>query len=1010
MRRDWKRFGLAALAILLPAVAALGQASTGNIYGKVTDEQGGMLPGASVTLAGAGAPRTTFTDSKGEFHFLNLSVGAYTVTASLQGFTTVERGNVIVNLGQNTDVAIPLKLSSVTATVTVTGEVPLLDPRKAVTGANFQLQELKSIPTGRDPWVVIQQVPGVQMDRLNIAGSQSGQQSNYIGMGSDSSQNAFNMDGVTITDMAALGSSPTYYDFDQFQEIQVTTGGSDPAVAVPGVTINMVTKRGANEPHGSARYFYSPGELQAHNAPQEAKNQADLGLYGPGITGANLNNNVDRICTVGCKGGAAGIQDYGVEAGGSLWKDRAWLWGSYGRKEIPLTKLGGATDTTYLDDYAGKLNLQPLESNSATVFYFRGDKQKLGRSAGVTRPQETSVDQTGPTTIWKGEDSHVFSPSFIASASYDYTRAGFSLAPEGGALDATTNVYLDPQNVYHRSFTYQVFNRPQHQVTADSSLFFSTGTLGHEIKAGFGWRNAPISSATFWPGNGILGREAIVVRAGVCPAGCAAADIYRPGLFNFQYNYYDGFVGDTITASNLTIALGVRYDYQYGQNTASSVPGNPLFPNLVPGKTFAGTGREFTWKTFQPRVGVNYALGQNKKTLLRASYSRYADQLGGSIVSWDNPVGGAGVAGSRYVWTDTNHNHNVDPGELGPFIQDLGGFNHLDPNALGSANMIDPNLKAPLTDELQLSVDREILPEFTASLTGTYRHRTRIVWSPYIGATAASYTNVFATGLPGYDVNGKVIGVTGPIYTGTLPDSFTGGEFVTNRPDYTQDYYGAQLQLTKRLTNNWLMHGSLAYNDWKQNIKNVATACIDPTNQRLYEDPAFSAGFPTPNVGPSCSNGQLYNQSLGSGNFLNVWINSHWSFNVSGLYRLPFDFALGANFYGRQGYVNPYFIQIDTGNGEGTRGVLLGNPTDFRLQNVYELDLRLEKTVPLFSKADLTLSAELFNALNSNTVLQRESDATPQCDTNGKNCTGAAGTILEIQNPRAVRIGARISF
>ena len=197
------------------------------------------------------------------------------------------------------------------------------------------------------------------MDRLNVAGSQSGQQSAYIGMGTDTSQNAFNMDGVTITDMAALGSSPTYYDFDQFQEIQVTTGGSDPAIAVPGVTLNMVTKRGSNEPHGSGRYFYSPGELQAQ--------QRAAGGQGPGRPGTlrsrgqqrQPEHKVDRICTVGCQGGAAGIQDYGVEAGGSLWKDRAWLWGSYGRKEIPLTKLGGATDTTYLDDYAGKLNLQP---------------------------------------------------------------------------------------------------------------------------------------------------------------------------------------------------------------------------------------------------------------------------------------------------------------------------------------------------------------------------------------------------------------------------------------------------------------------------------------------------------------------------------------------------------------------------------------------------------------------------------------------------------------------------
>jgi hypothetical protein len=997
-------------ALLLSASLALGQASTGNIYGRLADEQGGVLPGVSVTASGPGAAQTTFSDPKGEFHFLNLSVGSYKVVASLQGFSTVERNNVVVNLGQNTDLSITMKLSSVSATVTVTGETPLIDQRKSVTGANYQLTELKAIPTGRDPWVIIQQVPGVQIDRLNIAGSQSGQQSNYIGMGTDTSQNSFNVDGVTITDMAALGSSPTYYDFDQFQEIQVATGGSDPAVAVPGVTLNMVTKRGSNEPHGSARYFYSPGELQANNAPDEAKQQADMGLYGPGVNSGNLNDKVDRICTVGCQGGAAGIQDYGVEAGGTLWKDRAWLWGSYGRKEIPLTKLGGATDTTYLDDYAGKLNIQPIESNSATVFYFRGDKQKLGRSAGVTRPQETSVDQTGPTTVWKGEDSQVFSSSLVGTVSYDYTRSGFSLLPQGGNLTPTTNVYLDPSLVYHRSFSGNDFNRPQHQLTANSSYFFNTGSLGHELKAGFGWRNAPISSSTFWPGNSILGREQVIVRAGVCPTGCAAADVFRPGLDAFEYTYYNGFIGDTITANNLTINVGVRYDDQYGQNTASSVSGNPLFPSLVPGKEYNGGPVEFKWQTWQPRIGANYALGKDRKTLLRASYARYADQLGGSIVSWDNPVGGAGAAGSRYVWTDSNHDHNVEPGELGAFIQDLGGFNHLDPNALGSVHQIDPNLSAPLTDEFQVSVDRELSADFSASLTGTYRHRRDVVWSPYIGTTSASYTDVFATGLPGYDVNGNVVGVSGPVYTGTLPAGFTGGEFVTNRPDYSQDYYGAQLQLTKRLTQRWMMHGSFAYNDWKQNIDNKATACVDPTNQRLFQDPAIGPGFPTPNVGPSCSEGQVYNQSLGSGNFTNVWINSHWSFNVSGLYQLPLEFAVAANFYGRQGYVNPLFVQVDSGNGEGTRGVLLGSPTDHRLKDVYELDLRLEKTVPLFSKAELTIAAELFNALNSNTVLQRESDATPQCDSSGGNCTGAAGTILEIQNPRAVRLGARISF
>src|SRR6266478_3559879 len=72
--------GILALAALLPAALASGQASTGNIYGRAVDEQGGALPGVSVTLTGPGAPLTSFTDARGEFRFLSLSVGSYSLT------------------------------------------------------------------------------------------------------------------------------------------------------------------------------------------------------------------------------------------------------------------------------------------------------------------------------------------------------------------------------------------------------------------------------------------------------------------------------------------------------------------------------------------------------------------------------------------------------------------------------------------------------------------------------------------------------------------------------------------------------------------------------------------------------------------------------------------------------------------------------------------------------------------------------------------------------------------
>src|SRR5215471_3525876 len=125
---------LAMCLLAVPAVAQFGS-DVGRMHGKITDEQGGVLPGVSVTVKGPGAPQTVYTDARGEFHMVNLSPGEYTVTFALQGFTTVNRENVTVALGGDTELNIPLKLSSVAATVTVSGEVPVLDTRKVQTGA-----------------------------------------------------------------------------------------------------------------------------------------------------------------------------------------------------------------------------------------------------------------------------------------------------------------------------------------------------------------------------------------------------------------------------------------------------------------------------------------------------------------------------------------------------------------------------------------------------------------------------------------------------------------------------------------------------------------------------------------------------------------------------------------------------------------------------------------------------------------------------------------------------------
>ncbi len=79
--------------------------------------------------------------------------------------------------------------------------------------------------------------------------------------------NTWNIDGIPITDMAAVGASPGYYTYDTFDEINIATGGSDITAATGGVHMNMVTKRGSNTPHGSANFNWADDSLQSSNLP-----------------------------------------------------------------------------------------------------------------------------------------------------------------------------------------------------------------------------------------------------------------------------------------------------------------------------------------------------------------------------------------------------------------------------------------------------------------------------------------------------------------------------------------------------------------------------------------------------------------------------------------------------------------------------------------------------------------------------------------------------------------------
>ena len=246
---------------LLATFAAFGQTAGGNVFGTVTDDSGSPVPGVTVTLSGNGAPQMFVTGANGGYRFLNQAPGRYEIRTEMSGFSPVLR-YVDVSIGANAEINFTIK-PSVSEEIVVTDATPVIDVRNTSTGSEFNELEMREVPSARDPWVVLQTVPGVLVSTVNVGGNQSGQQSYFIGKGIERHQTEWNLDGVNVTEMQATGTSNFYYDFDSFQDMQITTGGSDPRLRTPGVQINMVSKRGSNDLSGSGRFFWTDKEFQS---------------------------------------------------------------------------------------------------------------------------------------------------------------------------------------------------------------------------------------------------------------------------------------------------------------------------------------------------------------------------------------------------------------------------------------------------------------------------------------------------------------------------------------------------------------------------------------------------------------------------------------------------------------------------------------------------------------------------------------------------------------------------
>ncbi len=573
--------------------------------------------------------------------------------------------------------------------------------------------------------------------------------------------------------------------------------------------------------------------------------------------------------------------------------------------------------------------------------------------------------------------------------------------------------------------------RPQEQYKADASSFFNTGSLSHELKFGAGYRKAEVASLSRWGDAGYaLESEFLGGAAGYL---YAARDAF-PAATNEYTNVY---LQDTLSIGNLTANIGLRYDLQEGSNQARTVQANPVFPDLLPSVTYNGGDSGFSWESIVPRLGLTYALGAERKTLLRASYSQFADQLGLAATSQLNPL----TANSYvYLYTDpsidrnprvrrqdiidNNGNGVLDIGDAAGF----GGFYNPVTRGVVSNNGVDPNLDAPTTDELLFSVEHALLPEFVVGLNLTYRKITDILESELLvfdcgvdgtGATIpcgfdAAHINSIGrlnrrddyrqrlntpaapAGAPRLTPNGEPYDL---VWYELRPGIMSrGGTFLENG-DREQEYVGASLTFNKRLANRWMLRGNFSWSDWKWN---------KVPDSELEDQTAFlGEGFEDEPV--------LQGSGAGSGAKGAVYINSEWSYSLNGLYQIapdrPWGFNAALSLTGREGYPLPYFERLNPGVRQGIPGFtfvqVVGND-EVRLDDIHILDARLEKEFT-FSDFGLTLGADVFNVLNQNYVQQRAHRLR-----SGPSATNplapASDFITETTSPRIFRLGARISF
>ena len=950
----WRATWLHVLTLSLWAATASAQGvGTGIVAGRVTDESGAVMPGVTVTASSPALQLrqvAEVTGTDGAYRFVDLPIGVYSVKYELTGFQAVLREEVRLTAGFTARLDIVLKVGTLTETLTVSGQSPVVDTSSTTGTVSFSKETLENAPTSRAFAEVLSMAPGFRPAGVDVGGSELSEQRVGVKNYGTSGQITPQLEGINTRQ--ASGSAGFFYDYSAVEEAQIQAVGNDAEVALPGGAWNAIVKSGGDQFHGRYSFAGQTSGMQSQNVDEE-----------------QLANGVDPNGS-----GMRHYTDVSADLGGRLIRSRLWFYAAIHdqRSEENLIGFSAAPgpdgafftpddvpgyDESIVTNQTFKSTLQATKNYKLVGFFQRNEKvQPNGQTAGRFEPLPATYDYAFPTKATKGELTGTPSSRVLFSLMggrqwYDANRfpqEGENRAGNPRMFNREAGTSLGPQPI-------QLRPRSRWQTTGSVS-YFPEKFLGgnHTFKAGyqFYWEQVGTAWHTMASGDYRLIFDRVL---GVSnqPAEMETYNnpIISPVNRETQYAIY---VQDKWAVGRFTVNAGLRWD-RYHAFVGEQTKEQGTFGNAG---TFPAVD-VLTWSALAPRIGTAWDLAGNGKTVVKATYGLF------NHVMTEDFAGSYNLntrVTTTYRWHDLNGNRDYNPGEVdlntnGPdFISVSGATN----------NILNPNLQQPVTHEVSLSFEREVMPNTSAKALYVYKRQNNLYRDINVLRPYSAYNIPIVRIDPGPD------GVAGGGDDGgaiTLYDydpAYRGSAFVgnspTNSPDDRDDNYNTmEFSLNKRMSNKWEL---------------IAT---------------YSA---TKNYRWNISTPQNPNEEINA--LDETW---DWYGKIIGTYQLPYGIYTSAFYQHLSGATlrrTNIFRQIPNSS---TITVPMEAYGDRRLDNQNVLNWRASKKFALGGQKRLEVMADLFNALNSNTVLAMTVASGP-----------SFGAITSITPPRIVRLGATFSF